>query len=296
MSEVDLDGLDGIEGETVVVGSGISAAVETLNGTGASTNAAVDALLGQGVPSPEPPKAVAPVAFAANTERTEGASAPAAGVDPEDELAGIAGLQMGDLSNDGFRISRYPVEKIKFPTGHKARICIISTKVAALKTHYNDECGAFLCFGGECCNDALPAVRYVFPVIQYTADARTGKIIAREMMLKLLAVGGERFEDLKTIQGIVGDITKIDLLVTCTDDKYQKVTFQQAGEAYWKRLPMARELAERWVANKTRAYMAIAKSITAQQYREKMGSGGAALNAGITGGDMEDLEAVLGGK
>ena len=44
-----------------------------------------------------------------------------------------------------------------------------------------------------------------------------------------------------------GGITHADILVTCTDEKYQKITLTFSGSATWRKYkPLADFLAKRW--------------------------------------------------
>ena len=147
------------------------------------------------------------------------------------DIGSIPGVTMGDI---GMTVSRLPVERIKFTKDHKAMISIITSKVVAVKTHYREGVGNYLCFGGKCCDiDGLAKVKYLFPIVQYDTDKR-GKIISKGLEFKVLAIGKDVYDDLLTITDMNGDVTNFDLVATCKDEQYQKISLQIAGNCRWK--------------------------------------------------------------
>ena len=65
-----------------------------------------------------------------------------------DGLGDLPGVVVGDM---GIEVSRLPVEKMKFTKDSRSLISIVSSKVVAVKVHYREGLGSYLCFGGKCC-------------------------------------------------------------------------------------------------------------------------------------------------
>lgn len=140
----------------------------------------------------------------------------------------LPGVVVGDI---GLTVSRVPVERAKFTKDSRALINIVSSKVVAIKTHYREGLGNYLCFGGECCEfDGLARVKYLFPVNVYDTNKK-GKPISSELQQRVLSIGADQYEDIMTLQELNGDITQFDILVSCKDEQYQKLSFQLAGPA-----------------------------------------------------------------
>lgn len=145
----------------------------------------------------------------------------------------------------GDKISPFAIEKLSMATNQKLMGGILSKKIRIVKLHYKQGMGYWHCFEGECCDVAgIPGVRYVFPLCLYPCDL-TGELLIpveeltfEDLVVKMLVVGRDDYENILTkefLQAKQGkDITKIDLLITCTDQEYQKKQFDAAGPATWR--------------------------------------------------------------
>lgn len=182
------------------------------------------------------------------------------------------GVIVGDI---GTKISRVPIEKYKASTQKTDRISFITKQVIGVKSHYIDDVGSILCFGKKCCEIAgLPSVRYLFPIIVYSTD-NDGNIVGKKVELKILSAGEDLYKSIITISrgfAASGGIDCVDLLVTCTDDKYQKITLNYIGEASWRKVPSVVEMVnERWASDAEYAYMAIARKVDDAAFLKLMG-------------------------
>ena len=140
----------------------------------------------------------------------------------------LPGVVCGDI---GLTVSRVPVERAKFTKDSRALIHIVTSKVVAIKTHYREGLGSYLCFGGECCEyDGLARVKYLFPIDVYDTNKK-GKPVSAELQHRVLSVGADQYEDIMTLQELNGNVTGFDILVSCKDEQYQKLSFQLAGPA-----------------------------------------------------------------
>lgn len=177
----------------------------------------------------------------------------------------IAGAQIGDI---GIKVSRFAFEKCKFVKTSKARISLVSTKVAVIKMHYREGLGNYICFNGDCCkNDGYSRIRYLFPVCRYETDTK-GKPVSRNVTQEVLVLGKDAYETIVTMsETCQGKLSDYDLVVTCTDEQFQKITFVPAGQALWKRdAEVKKEVIDFWKANLKDLIKPVANVLTAQEY------------------------------
>ena len=195
---------------------------------------------------------------------------------PEELQQSLAdmGVVVGDI---GTKISKVPIEKYKASTAKIDRISFLTKKVIALKFHYVEGVGSIVCFGGKCCEmGGSPNIRYLFPIAVYSTDSE-GNISGKKVELKILAAGEDLYKSIMTInKGTTqyGGIDHADLLVTCTDDKFQKITLTFAGNAVWRKYaPIAEFLSERWKKDGANAYMAVARKCDEASFLKLLGMG-----------------------
>jgi hypothetical protein len=196
-------------------------------------------------------------------------------------LDGVDGIVTGDI---GLKVTRVPIEKYKASTQKIDRIAFITKSVIAVKTHYFENVGSILCFGKKCCEmGGLPSVRYLFPVVVYSTD-NEGNLAGKKLDLKILSASEELYKSIITINRATagtGGIDSVDLLVTCTDDKYQKLTLNQAGPAAWKKSAAAVSfVTEKWTADAEFAYMAIARKVDEESLLNLLGVEGGTASQG----------------
>lgn len=170
------------------------------------------------------------------------------------------GVVVGDI---GTKVSKVPIDKYKASTAKVDRISFLTKKVMAVKFHYIQDVGSIVCSGGKCCEiGGTPQVRYLFPIAVYQTDSE-GQISGKKVELKILAAGDDLYKSIMTINNGTkqyGGIDHADLLVTCTDDKFQKISLTFAGPAVWRKYqPIAQFLSERWKKDGANAYMAVAR-------------------------------------
>lgn len=175
-------------------------------------------------------------------------------------LEDLPGVVVGDL---GIELSRLPVERAKFTKDSRSLISIVSGKVVAVKTHYREGLGSYLCFGGKCCEaDGLARVKYLFPVVVYDTDKR-GAPVSSDVSYKVLAIGKDQYDDIRTMAELNGDITGYDILVSCKDEQYQKLSFSLAGDARWRKSRrLTQATREFWKTNMKNLIMPVARRIS----------------------------------
>ena len=172
------------------------------------------------------------------------------------------GIEVGDI---GMKVSRVPIEKYKASASKVDRIGFITQKVIPVKYHFIDGVGSILCTGGKCCElQGNPTIRYLFPIVEYQTDAE-GNVTGGKVSLKMLSAGEDLYKSIQTInKGSMasGGIDHVDLLVTCTDEHYQKITLVQAGPALWRQYSQIAEfLKNKWMQDGDKSYMAVARKV-----------------------------------
>lgn len=205
-----------------------------------------------------------------------------------DSLMSVPGVVIGDV---GIEVSRFPVERAKFTTSSRSLISIVSPKVIVIKTHYSEDFGNYVCFGGKCCeNDGLAKVRYLFPIVVYDTDKR-GLPVSKEVSFRVLALGKDSYDDVRTIMELNGDISKMDLVVTCKDEQYQKVSLAQAGAARWRKdKEIAKQVVTFWKEHMKDLIMPVARVISPEDYLKKISEGAVIDN---TAGEEVDFDSLF---
>lgn len=97
------------------------------------------------------------------------------------------------------------------------------------KTHYLKGVGSFHCFEGSCCSVCANAPegesntqeRAILPIAVASASIAGG--VTTEYAY--LALPETKYSQLLSLHQNVGDVTQYDILIQCTDEKYQKYTF-----------------------------------------------------------------------
>lgn len=172
------------------------------------------------------------------------------------------GISAGDI---GVKISKVPIERYKASTSKVDRISFITKRVIPVKFHFVEGIGSIICFKGRCCDVAgVPSVRYLFPIAVYQTDSE-GNVSGKNIELKILSAGEDLYKSIITINkgtAQYGGIDHADLLVTCTDDQFQKISLTFAGPAIWRQYRQIAEfLADRLNRDGANAYMAIARKV-----------------------------------
>lgn len=174
----------------------------------------------------------------------------------------------------GQKVSSLPIPRFKATKENKCRIAVISKNALAVKTHYVEGLGTIRCFDGKCCElEGMPRVRYILPVVQYECR-KDGTIISNSLELKGLVLGGEQYDALaNAIQFSGREVNDVDIIVSCSDEQYQKITFAADASkgASWKTFPTAKDIAATYKANKDKLFMCIARNVTPEVYLSHKG-------------------------
>lgn len=179
----------------------------------------------------------------------------------EDSLSDM-GIEVGDI---GVKLSKVPIERYKASGSKVDRISFLTKRVIPVKYHFIDNVGSVMCFHGKCCEiGGVPQIRYLFPIAVYQTDAE-GNISGNKVELRILSAGEDLYKSIITINkgtAQYGGIDHADMLVTCTDEKYQKISLTFAGPAIWRKYKeIAQFLQSRWMQDGANAYMAVARKV-----------------------------------
>jgi len=138
----------------------------------------------------------------------------------------------------GDTVSYAAVDRLQMRDGERTAICVLSKDILTARTHYVDEKKTKIyCNGGECCElFGRPSIHYILMILHYKTDSQ-GKIdLNGGYKVKSLPLGFTQYNALIAIDNICGDITKIDLMVQCDDQKYKKYQFFQFGERQYPKI------------------------------------------------------------
>lgn len=183
-------------------------------------------------------------------------------------LALMPGVTVGKTGVSIDEEPLYAVNKLKFEVGHKTLVSILSDHVVILGTHYDQDLGKFICFGGQCCKDATQKAsqRHVYPVLVYDTD-ENGSPISRKYEFMTMTVGYGAYKTLTKIQEQKGSLVGIDICFECTDEKYQKVNVNYAGAARWPQIEGCdKAMNEFWSKNMDKMLDCLGRKITEEEY------------------------------
>lgn len=212
-------------------------------------------------------------------------------VAPVIEDSGFSEIEFGET------VSRYAFDKFKMSKDSKVQIRVLTKRVAALKTHYNENVGSYLCFEGACCDiDGYSRMRYAMPVIVFDCN-KDGKIVSKKMTINILTLGQDKYQELVDMNNEGYDILETNIRVSCSDEKYQKYSFMPvATKIEWKKWPDAKKIVEEWNEKRSKAYESVARRITPEAYeaalnRSRVGTGRAEVT--VVSDDIIDLDDAI---
>lgn len=182
-----------------------------------------------------------------------------------------AGADVGEI---GMKVARVPIERYKGSASKIDRIGFISRMVIPVKYHYIPEKGYIMCFRGRCCELlGNPTIRYLFPIVVYQTDSE-GNVSGGKISLMMLSAGEDLYKTIQTLHkgsANFGGIDHVDLLVTCQDEKYQKLSLVQAGPCIWRDYrAIAEFLREKWQKDGHLAYQAMARKVDEASFLKMM--------------------------
>lgn len=205
----------------------------------------------------------------------------------------------------GQKVSTAVMDKLKGQKDEKKRVTIfmpwfdISDKknsAMAVKRHYSQDLGSFVCFNGECCQyEDKAAVRYLFPVIEYPIannDAtRPLPETYGECKLKLLIAGNELYSSIADAYAAHGNsFDGYDLIMTCTEQQYQSFTVMATNDTARNNYQSFNKCVEKWKQVRDQAYTVVARKMDPEYYRNQKGLG---FQGPTTPTDLPTMDAIM---
>lgn len=188
-------------------------------------------------------------------------------------LDNVPGVQVADT---GTKVSKYPIEKMRYTEAKKEMISVLTKQVIIVKRHYDEDTGSFFCFDGKCCEYlGLPDVRYIYPVVVYDTNKK-GQPVSKDIEIKALILPKDAYDDLSSKDEFnEGGITSVDLVASCTDETYQRVTYSVAGAARWKKSgEIKKYVADFWKKNAKYLTLAAGRTLKEGEFLNLKGAGG----------------------
>lgn len=173
---------------------------------------------------------------------------------------GLMRAKLGDI------IKPIAIERAKFAVGHDMAIAVVSKDISVATVHFEPGVGFFYCFKGSCCKSGgLPQIRYILPVVEYST--RDVSDYGGPVIMKYLPVGQDVYNSILLKDKINSDITAKDLYVTCTDEKYQKLSFEVLGDVKWKKDPVIMEQVKKlWGEYNNLIELSVARNLDEEAY------------------------------
>lgn len=195
------------------------------------------------------------------------APAPAARPAAAHSSSGMDEVDFGD------KASALPISQHKGAEGRTDRLGLITRKIFAVKTHYDEEFrGRIFCLadvpnsGGVCCKRfGPPDLRYVIPMVLYLPDGT--------LEVKFLKIDREKYEPFYAMKQNGMDPTLYDYSLTCSDAKFQKIQLTAIGPAQWRQVPeVEKAVIDRFLFVGEFLRQAVARDVTVEQFLAKHGS------------------------
>lgn len=147
-------------------------------------------------------------------------------------MSGLVPLKLGDT------IKPIAVERYKASKNQKDVISILTPNIQAAHMHFTKGIGGYYCFEGACCHmEGLPTTRYIIPIVKYSMIDMAKFVYGLPVFVQYFSVAKDRYDEILTKNRLNKDITSVDLLVSCTDEAYQKITLDVMGPCLWRQDP-----------------------------------------------------------
>jgi len=186
----------------------------------------------------------------------------------------------------GQKVSTAVMDKFKGQKDERKRVTIMmpwfdvpgkENAIMAIKRHYSQDLGSFICWGGECCQyEDKAAVRYLFPVIEYPiANNDATRPLPEnygECKLKLLIAGNELYSSIADAYAAHGNsFNGYDLIMTCTEQQYQSFTVMATNDTARNNYQSFNKCIEKWKQVREQAYTVVARKMDPEYYRSQKG-------------------------
>lgn len=229
----------------------------------------------------------------------------------------LAGLpttaRVTDFNDETIKSSN--VEGYKAKEGTTDRIAVINPSLVVVgRAHYGgDGVGYVLCKSeysieggaevlvrkGLCCNHMPEAkVRIAVPIIKYATKPNGELIKPLQMEYLIWRINDEKFTQLRTVHKEWG-LDKHDIIISCTDEQYQKLSMTVARERLISLPEVEKEFGAGLIAYVNAITPKLAKQVgndlTDQQLLEKLGKT-AAATVKVSDTPLGNIDDLLGPK
>lgn len=145
-----------------------------------------------------------------------------------------------DIGNDESDLIR----KMRFmmKMDEKARVAVLDKSVYRTKVHYHNF--YFYCIGDGCpyCMIKQPSSRYMTFIFNYSLTSKGQVRDPLEGEVKAWLFGRDKYGPLAGIQNEWNDIRKVDLILECTDEKFQRMTIVPGQGSAWQKASNATDV------------------------------------------------------
>lgn len=125
------------------------------------------------------------------------------------------------------------LERMKFESGHRYRVSVVSNKCITIKTHYSEKTGTILCHkesGGQCCKIMSEGskVKYLLPVVVYETNSKGEVLNPADLKVscKVLPLPPTKFSELQSSASISlpnGELFGYDIIIDCNKDTFKSL-------------------------------------------------------------------------
>lgn len=209
----------------------------------------------------------------------------------------------------GTKVSNSIIDKFTCQKDEKKRVAILmpffdvpgkERSIMAIKKHYDQDLGSFICWGGDCCKyESKPSLSYLIPVIEYPiANNNVNQPLPENFgpcKLKLFAATSEAYTIIsdqflahEDAQGNAGSFDGYDFILTCVEPQFKKFTISVTSNTIRNNYKSFNECIEQWKAVRDKAYTAVAREISPEYYRTQKGIGyeGASVSTDVPSMDV----------
>lgn len=173
----------------------------------------------------------------------------------------ITSMTWGDDPSDKFRELR-----LNLRVNQKARVAVLDSVISKAAVHYGKY--YYYCIGEGCpaCEIKEPAARYLTWVFLYNLDNSGQPVQPVSGVIKTWLYGRDKYSVLSGLKSEWSDLRIIDLILECTDEKYQRFSIVPARECVWQKDPVnAHKIIEAYKAAKVDPIDLMARVLTLAQ-------------------------------
>lgn len=231
-------------------------------------------------------------------------------------MPGVTDTNVREFGFDDEDIKQYEFDLYKGRKGVTDRLCLLALPLGA-RVHFQQGIGYFQCLstyqkqmvGGSkievcthraacCVHGNAPRKRFVTPLIQYNTQPNGQLLPQFGYALKGWVYSDDKFIMMRTIHG-EHPLLDHDLLITCTEEGYQKLTIAACREALWKKPQIPQQMKDEvktWVDNmRPKMGKMLGKKKTEQEFLQAAGLVKPPALAPGADAPMVDLAGLLDG-